>query len=179
MKKFALLSFTLLLSINASAGLNFFGSSKKKLNQEVLEDVKRNNQLDQFRIYLDKPITIKFMNNDRPDHLTIENTKKGKIIGDEVRYQDEYKKNKKGEFTHSPSTEHILYVTFDPKCLVKKCALKFSREIDNYELNEVPMKQARITYGTYSYEEQKATILFDKDELEELIRTKHYAQGFE
>jgi len=175
MKTFVTLILLCVFSTQAFAGFN----GRKDLDKEIVEDIKGMDKLRDFRVYLNKQITITFVETEKVKTEIITSEVKGKIILDETKYIEEYKKNRYGNYGTGPSERHYVYVSFDKRCQRKECALTFLDNEGKYELTQVPQEGAQIKYGTFGFEEKKTYLTFKSTELEEITRTKHYAPGFD
>ncbi len=171
MKKLTFAFLTLICSAHALAG---FGG-KERLTLEKFEDIKRMEKVDAFRVYLDKKVSL-YSNG---TEIIIETKAKGKIIDEEIKHEEHYKQDKNGHYTIGPKTRHYLYVSFDKKCVKKSCAYQFQKEGSEFILTSTPLKNPKIVYGTYRFEDQRTVLEFSQHDFEEITRTKNYAPGFE
>src|SRR4051812_38325627 len=91
MKLVGFLALILMLSTQAQAGFN----GRKPLDVDTLDDIKQMERFDKFRVYLNKKITMYFSSEAKKKNTELEVTSevKGKIIDEDVKILDEYKKD--------------------------------------------------------------------------------------
>lgn len=174
MKHLALLTIILAASTSAFAG-------RRALNEENYAQILATGKQDMLRVYLSSKLTLEKSSSSTQIEVEIESLRKESNVEIERLVISKNVKGKIVDVTYTNS-QYVrdIYVSFDSTCLVKECALKYSRlgNLFSFTGPGSEFKDAKATYGGIFFGAQDNYLTFNNEDFKNVTTTTNFAPGF-